>query len=154
MNHIDQLTKLRACSEAVEYAAAHPTLQAAWDACKRGDWMLWLLGKLAGPPESESRHKLVLAACQCARLALPHVKQSETRPLAAIETAERWARGEDGVTLAMVRAAANAADAAYAAANAADAADAAAALARSKTLARCAEIVREAYPQAPEMGKS
>jgi hypothetical protein len=109
---------LDACKEAVEFAAKFPTLQAAWDACDRGDWLLWLLGRLSGPPGSESRRKLVLAACACARLALPHVKAGEDRPRLAIETAERWARQEDGVTLDMVRSAAAYA-AAYAASDAA-----------------------------------
>ena len=83
--------------------------------------MLWLLGGLSGPPESDSRRKLVLAACDCAELALKHVPEGEDRPRKAINTARRWARQEDGVNLDEVRGAADAA-AAYAAAYAAYAA--------------------------------
>jgi hypothetical protein len=54
---------------------------------------------LAGPTESESRKKLILAACGCARLALKHIKKGEDRPRLAIETTEAWARGENGVTI-------------------------------------------------------
>ena len=36
----------------------------------------------------------VLCACACARTALRHVPAGDLRPLRAIETAERWARGE------------------------------------------------------------
>ena len=140
--------------------------------------MLWLLGKWAGDPESDSRKKLVLATCECARLALLYIKKGDTRSLKAIETAEAWARGENGTTLDDVRSAANAAvyaaayaayaanatyaaayaayaayaaDAAYAAADAAYAAYAAyaAADARTKILAKCADIVRKHYPKAP-----
>ena len=125
--------------------------------------MLWLLGGWC--VTLSDRKLLVLAACACARLALPHVLAGELRPLHAIETAEHWARDENGVTLEDVRKARNAAnatyDAAYAAAHAAhayaadahaayaaNAADAAAA--RSKTLAQCADIVRQYYPKPPE----
>ena len=59
--------------------------------------MLEMLGKVSGLPGSDKRRPLVLAACDCARLALPCVPKGETRLLAALEAAERWARGE-GVT--------------------------------------------------------
>jgi hypothetical protein len=83
--------------------------------------MLWLAARTG-----VRRQDLVLAACACARLALPYVAVGEPRPLRAIETAERWARGE-GASLVDVRTAAYAAraaaaDAAYAADAAADAA--------------------------------
>ena len=197
-----------ACTEALLWAREQSTMEAAWAACDRGDWMLWLAGKWCG--DETQRKRLVLAACECARLALPYVKDGETHSLKAIETAEQWARGADGVSLADVRRAADAgyaaadaaaadayaADAAaayaaaYAAADAADAADAYAAnaanaanaaaadayaanaanaaaadaadaaacaadaadayaAARTKTLAKCADIVRRHYPQPP-----
>ena len=170
---IRELKALGVCEEAVEWAKEkyYVSLQTAWRYCKHGDWMLWLAGKVSGPPESDSRKRLVLAACECARLSLRHVPKGEKRPLAAIETAEAWARGERGVTLQDVRAAADAAydadaayvpyvayaaayathaaaayaaHAAYAAIYAADAADA-----RIETLAECAEIVRRHYPKVP-----
>jgi len=84
-----------------------------WKQCKDGALMLRLLGKAAGPPGSEGRRPLVLAACECARLALPNIRNNENRPLVAIEMAEGWARREI-ITLAQVRNAAN---------NAKDAAD-------------------------------
>jgi hypothetical protein len=106
--------------------------------------MLWLAAKA----NLCSRQELVLAACECARLSLDKVTPGDDRPRIAIETAEKWARGE--ATLEQVR---SAAYAAYAAADAADAAaDAAAyaaadadayaayaAISRSK---ECADIVR------------
>jgi hypothetical protein len=113
--------------------------------------MLWLAAR-AGV----DRKVIVLIACECARLALPHLKAGEDRPRAAIETAERWARGEVGVTLDDVRkaaaysaaaysaAAAAAAAAAYSAAAAAAAAcSSAASGARAATLRLCADIVRK-----------
>jgi hypothetical protein len=129
--YIDKIKNLNACSEAVENALKYKTSQELWDNCERGDWMLWLIGGLSGKPESEKRKQLVLTACKCARLALKYVPEGETRPLKAIETAEKWANGEATIeevraaAYAAYNAAAYAAYAAYAAA-AAYAADAAA----------------------------
>ena len=135
--NVKKLIKLGACREAVSWAEEQADDTSAWIACERGDWMLWLLGKLSGPAWGERRKLLVLAACECARLALPytHDKQIET----CIETVEAWTRGE--ATQTQVR---NAYDAAAAAAT-----NAAAATARSRTLHLCADIVRKHYPNPP-----
>ena len=115
------VAKYSPCAEAVELMRTFKTSATAWRNCKRGDWMLWLLGTMSGPSESASRRKLVLAACACARLSLKYVPASETRPRVAIETAEAWAKGKEGVTLEKVKSAAYAsasASAAYASASA------------------------------------
>ena len=108
----DKLVQLDACREAVEWAKGYPTLTAAWAACDRADWMLWLAGKVCRT--LPQRKRLVLAACACARTALRYVKVGEKRPRAAIRTAERWAHGDRSVSLQDVRSAAAAADNAYA----------------------------------------
>ena len=112
--------------------------------------MLWYAGKLSGPPESEGRKRIVLATCECARLALPIFEKrhpDDKRVRVCLETAEKWARGEDGVTIEDVRKARYAA--AYAAYAADAAADAAAYAARKDTLLKCAVIVRKWYPRLP-----
>ena len=129
------LTKLDACRAAREWAAGK-TLEQAWAECPRGDWMLWLAGRM-----DIDRKVLVHATCACARLALPHVLAGELRPLKSIEAAEAWTRGE--ATIEDVRAAAEAARAARAAAAAAACAAEAAAEKRESKLAECADIVRE-----------
>jgi hypothetical protein len=119
---IEKLKSMRACSPVVEWAKTQDDWQTCWESCERGDWMLWLLGKLSGPAWGEARKPLVLTACECARLALPYTK--DPRALKCIETAETWTRGE--ATHEQVRAAYAAAFAAAYAAYAADvAADAA-----------------------------
>ncbi len=117
---VQLLMRLGACSEAIGWAESlgpdHPADETAWQQCPRGDWMLWVAGRLNIP-----RATLVLGACACARQVLVHVKVGEDRPRIAIETAESWARGGEGAaTIEQVRQARDAA-AAYAAA-AADAA--------------------------------
>jgi len=160
---IKNLKSLNAHTKMIEWAKTQPDPQTAWDNCERGDWMLWLLEQLAGDLGSESRKKLVLTACQCARLSLKYIPEGEGRSLKAIETAEAWANGKNGVSLEDVKLAADdAADvsiayaAAYAAYVATDAAAAAAAgiEAQDKILKQCADIVREYYPEVPDMNKN
>ena len=165
-----------ACGEALEWLRSldHDDPQRAWEECERGDWMLWLAGWYAGEPGSDARRPLVLATTDCAALGLPvwdAYAPDDDRPRVAIETARRWARGEEGVTLDDVRRAAYAAYAAYAAAayaayaayaaSAYDAYDAYAAAAyaayaaaayapeRIRILRECAVIVRRYYPTYP-----
>jgi hypothetical protein len=178
---VQLLSEIGACSDAIAFVrdGKFRTLQAAWTACPRGDWLLWYAGKKSGAPESAKRRKLVLAACECAREVLPIFEKrypSDNRVRACIETAEKWARGE--TTIEQLRQArAYAADAAYAAADAAyaayAAADAAAAAyaaayaaaayaaaayaaaayaadaARLTMRQKCADIVRKHYPKIP-----
>ena len=170
----EQYVPATACGPALEWLRSldHDDPQRAWEECERGDWMLWLAGWYAGEPGSDARRPIVLAATDCAALALPAwdaYAPDDDRPRVAIETARRWARGEEGVTLADVRGAVRAAYAAYpaagayaayaayasayyaaalaayAAADAADAADAA----RPRVLRECANIVRRYYPTYP-----
>jgi hypothetical protein len=99
----DKLVAMNACPDAVEWARGHSSLAAAWKACDRAEWMLWFIGELCRT--APQRKKLTLATCACARTALKYVPKGEKRPLVAIQTAERWARGTHGVTIDDVRAA-------------------------------------------------
>ena len=154
MSHWSKQLPRDACLEAREWASKQPSYAAAWRTCPRGDWMLWLIARLGC-----DRRKLTLTCCAVARQVLHLVQAGEDRPRLAIETAERWARREPGVTIGDVEKAANAAnaaDAAYAAAAAAYAAAAAssaanAAYTAAASLARSADIVRQRYPRAPRL---
>lgn len=88
MNEVQtKLMKLYACEKAVRWAGNYGTLAEAWEACVRGDWMLWLAATL-----QIERTLLVKAACGCARLALPYT--TDQRPLKVIVAVERWASGD------------------------------------------------------------
>ena len=119
------LVELNACSEAQEWAGGK-SLAVVWKTCKRGDWLLWLCGKMADKPNWPTRKEVVLAACDCAKLALKYVPKGEERPRKCLETVRAWAAGN--ATIHEVRTARAAADAyaaaAYAAAAYAYAADA------------------------------
>ena len=146
------LVELNACSEAQEWASGK-SLAVVWKTCKRGDWLLWLCGKMAKKPNWPTRKEVVLAACDCAKLSLKHVPAGEKRSRKCLETVRAWTSGN--ATLYEVRAAADAAAyaayaayaavgaAAYASAAASAAADADADAARTKTLAKCAVLVRK-----------
>jgi hypothetical protein len=121
------LAQRHACWEALEWLQERDAAT-AWSECPRGDWLLWWAAKVG-----VERKVVVLAACACARLALPYVAAGELRPLKAIETAEAWYSGKaslgdvraayaaDDASAAAAAAAYAAADAAHAAAYAADA---------------------------------
>ena len=172
---LDKLRALGACREGVEYAATFDSWDDFWKHNKRGDYMFWVLGKTLTTPSLADHRKLVLCACDFARLALPFVTKGEGRPLAAIKIAEAWAAGKDGITPKDIKdaagaatsaadadAAVNAAYAAYAAraaANAAaDAAYAVNAAARAAHAAHAAagavaqaDVIRKYFPQYPNL---
>ena len=106
---------LNACQEAREWVAQGNggkglSLKQAWQSCHRGDWLLWLAGRVG-----VDRRALGLAACDCAETASPHwTADIELACIWAIDAARRWARGE--TDLEEVEAAAWAAEAAAAAA--------------------------------------
>jgi len=115
----DQLKAMNACSEAVEWVG-RKSLKTAWAECERGDWMLWLAGRII-----DDQRLYVTIACEIAESVLHLVPVSEKRPAAAIQAARGWLAGTvaESECRKAARAAANAAAyAAYASANAADAA--------------------------------
>ncbi len=150
MKFSDKLRDMNACPEAVEWVVRRG-IKTAWRDCERGDWMLWLAGRL-----DIDRKLLVLAACDCAETALQYVPEGEDRPAKAIQTARNWCNGTASLQEVQVAAyaayAADAADAAAYAANAsyaayaADAADAAYAAAYAAARKGCADLVRKRIP--------
>ena len=68
---VEKLKKLRACSEALEWAYDYEDEQKAWDECPNGAWMLWYCGRLSGPVGDPRRKKLATALLAVARLAPP-----------------------------------------------------------------------------------
>ena len=142
------LSELRACSAAREWAEGKD-LKTAWDTCERGDWLLWLAGRMADKPGWATHKAIVSVACDCAELALPYAAPGEMRPAECIRVVRTWVKGE--ATIEQVRtarndaaSAASAADVAYAAyadfAYAASAAD----FAREKVREQCAKFARKA----------
>ena len=164
MNHTEKLQQMQACREGIEYARQFPTLQAAWDACERPDWMGWLLERsVTGENGSPVHRALVRITARCAMLAPELTGDRAQYELArqwACDAAMRFGEGENNRDEcdAAAYAAADAAYAAYAYANAAAYAAAAAAYAahtaadaRKQILAECAQIIREEFPQAPQL---
>ena len=94
-----QLKDLGACEEAIEWVNGR-SLRKCWQVADRGDWMLWLAGKL-----DIDRKLLVLAACDCAETALKYT--DDPRPAKAIKTARAWCDGK--ATIEQVKEAAEAA---------------------------------------------
>jgi hypothetical protein len=160
-----QLSRIGACQVAVEWAGEYETLQEAWAACDRGDWMLWLCGKMIGKEGWPTHQAIVLAACDCAELVLPLYEQrypADPRVRVCLAITRQWAAGNAAIEAVKVAgcaayaaadAAADAAHAAYAASRVASraayatyAADAAhAAYAASRVASRAAYATYAAY---------
>jgi hypothetical protein len=117
------LEDLNACSDARNFAAKK-TLRQAWKECRRADWMLWLLKKMAGKtgwPKFKTAGSLI---CDCAETAMPIYAKyypKDKRPQMAIDTARKYYIGKTTLEElnAAVRAAVGAARAAAWAAGAA-----------------------------------
>ena len=141
MTLTELLKSLYACEDAVVWRG-NRDLKTAWAECERGDWMLWLCGKMVGKQGWPTHQDVVIAACDCAELALPIFEKKYPKdqgPRVAIETARKWALGE--AAIGQVRAAA----AAYAyAANAVYAANAAYAAVSTVTAASIFAYAAEA----------
>ena len=114
------INKFSPCKDAVKFYADFDSFESAWNACPRGDWMLWIAQKLGVDLRALTRAK-----AKCA-LTVRHLMKDE-RSLKACEIALKFADGD--ATRDELDAAADAAYAAYAAADAADAAAYAAAYA-------------------------
>lgn len=123
-----------ACEDGRKWALTKPTMAAVFDACERGDWLMWVLNKAKALDKPTS----VRLACEFALRVLPNyeAKYSRKEPRLAIEAALRWIEDR---TDENARAAYSAARAARAAARAAySASDSAACAAYSAASAACA----------------
>ena len=79
------LEDINACEEACEWVKENNfTLNEAWQKCKRGDWMLWLIKKA----NLCDHRKLTLAKARCAKLVIHLMKDERSRK--AIEVAEDY----------------------------------------------------------------
>jgi len=123
-----EIKKFDPCKSAIEFRKEFKSFEEAWDACPRGDWMLWLASKL-----KVDKRLLTLTKGYCAKTVEHLMKDERSKKAvqAAIDYGNNLIDEEElrGAAAAADAAAAAAAYAAYAAAAAAayaaDAADAA-----------------------------
>ena len=68
MDYIERIEALGACAPAMAWlrSGQYPSLQVAWDACPRGDWMLWLLLKRADAAYAAARDAVLCSPEVCA----------------------------------------------------------------------------------------
>lgn len=82
-----EISKFNPCDAAIEFRSQYKTFEDAWMNCPRGDWMLWIAGKL----EVDLR-VLTKAKALCA-LTVKHLMKDE-RSIRACEVALRFADGQ------------------------------------------------------------
>ena len=103
IKNLSEIDQYNPCQEAKIWLSTQTDPQSAWNNCKRGDWLWWIVRKICPPTKEQS----ILFANNCSNRAKGY-------------TAAAYAA--DYATYAAAYAAANAANAAYDAANAAYAA--------------------------------
>lgn len=90
---LSDLARLGPCGKGLTWAQSQPSPEAAWAACPRPEWLLWLLIRLAKPGSAEHRRLVALGAVMV-RTVSPLVGSSyDPEPL--LRALERWAAGED-----------------------------------------------------------
>ena len=130
-----EIENYHACLAAVEYRKQFDTFEQAWNACERGDWMLWIAAKVG-----VDKRILTLAKGLCAETVI-HLMKDE-RSIKAVKTAIAYGKGE-ATDEELPAAAADADAAAYYATHADAAADAYYAAARKENRLKTATICRE-----------
>ncbi len=98
---IEKLKKTGPCQEGLDWASKYETAQEAWDACERADWMLWAWGENCKEDYSKSHKNMVLACVKISKKSIKYIENKEIEKLVkkSLNTTERWAKGEKGVTL-------------------------------------------------------
>jgi len=87
--HFDWLKSKFACGESMDWIEENniQSLEEAWNACERGDWLLWLAQELG-----IEKRKLVLCGALCAHTVIQSMKDPRSRN--AVRMAFLWSRGK------------------------------------------------------------
>ena len=84
----EELIRTYACHPSIVYVKQFATFPELWNACPRGDWLLWLAARIV-----PDRKQLVKCACACARLVLP-IMGDDPEIVNVINAGEGFARDE------------------------------------------------------------
>lgn len=133
-----------ACAVGLRHAGRYTSYKDLWAKCPRGDWLLWLLGKvIVGRFTAENRQKLIDCAAECACAVAPECDESVgwdvvRRRFPAIYAASQLAEAPAGqwATYAPM---------------ASCLPSSAAHEQRVACWEKCADIVRQHYPEPPEL---
>lgn len=85
---LDLIARYDPCEAGAEWISSFDSMEDAWVACERPDWMLWLLYKARAIKKRTAVH----LACQFARLALPFA--ADKRVVTCINVTEAWLAGK------------------------------------------------------------
>ena len=87
--HFDWLETNEACQESMDWIAENniQSLEEAWNACERGDWLLWMAEMLC-----VDQRKLMMCGALCAHTVIQHMKDPRSRN--AVRVIFLWSRGK------------------------------------------------------------
>jgi hypothetical protein len=81
------LTQFNVCEDGLIFYDNYDSFEDAWNACPRGDWMLWIAHKL-----KVDHRILTLAKSRCARTVIHLMKDKRSRD--AVEVSEQYGLGK------------------------------------------------------------
>ena len=82
-----EISKYNPCREAIQFRAKYDSFEEAWNACERGDWMLWLAHQI-----KVDLRVLTLAKGRCAELVIDLLE--DERSIKAIKIAIAFGEGK------------------------------------------------------------
>lgn len=87
--HFNWLKYKFACGESIKWIEQNniQSLEEAWNACERGDWLLWLAQELG-----IEKRKLVMCGALCAHTVVQYMEDARSRN--AVRIAFLWGRGK------------------------------------------------------------
>lgn len=95
MTHIEFLRSQGACTDGVQYASQHPTLDAAIKACTEYAWLTWAVDHLLDEPQRVAVRCYIVRHTPLADGRTVWDLLTDERSRKRIEIEEAWARGED-----------------------------------------------------------
>jgi hypothetical protein len=86
-----------ACSEGAKFALCHKTMAQVWRACPHVDWLVWILNAIDAPQDEKACRLYMVWCARNTPLADGRTTSAlltDPRSLAALDVAERFARGD------------------------------------------------------------
>lgn len=87
MEHIEKLSKLRACGHAIRFAQNFDSIEETLRNCNEGEYIFWLAGRIG-----VNKYKLIFAQSLCAEMIIRLMKDKRSKK--AIRIAKEYGRGE------------------------------------------------------------
>jgi len=90
--YVTRFQEAEVCDGALEWLASN-TLANQWPLCKKSDWLLWLLGQMAGDSQWPTRVEVCELLCDCIDLVLQNLPETDTQSATTLTRIQSWCDG-------------------------------------------------------------